>query len=155
MPPVLSADPTPADFLQVSGDASLIPAGRYMLDGRRVSCGAAPTILYPRLNDYAEAFPKFIVVRPDLMAKPPTTVKLWIYYHECGHVMRGSDTNVADCYGIERGVRGGWLTAQGMDQICDFIRPGIADATHLSGAKRCELMRACYAKTTQVSALRH
>jgi hypothetical protein len=80
--------------------------GRYALDGQRVTCGAAPTVLYPNLNDYAESFPKFIVVRPDLMAKPATPVKLWIYYHECGHVMRGPDTNVADCYGIERRARG-------------------------------------------------
>jgi hypothetical protein len=145
------------------GGASIVPAGQYALDGQRVSCGAAPTILYPRLNDYAESFPKFIVVRPDLMAKPATPVKLWIYYHECGLVTLGPPENTADlrahenradCMGIQRGVREGWLTARAMDEICDFIRPGIADATHLAGAKRCELMRACYAKATQASALR-
>lgn len=120
-----TSDPTPAAFVQaVGGSAFIVPAGQYTLDGQRVSCGAAPTVLYPRLNDYAESFPKLIVVRPDLMAKPPTPVKLWIYYHECGLVTPGPTENTADlmahenkadCMGIQKGVREGWLTAQVMD----------------------------------------
>jgi hypothetical protein len=117
-PSLLSSDPTPTDFLRIAGDdTSLVAAGRYTIGGKSVSCGTAPTVLYPRLNDYAESFPKFIVVRPDLMAKAATPVKLWIYYHECGHVMRGPDGNAADCYGVQRGVKEGWLTTHGMDQI--------------------------------------
>ena len=142
-----SADPTPQAYVgQFGGDATIVPAGDYTLDGRKVACGGVPTVLDPHLNDYAASFPKFIIVRPDLMKKPATAVKLWIYYHECGHVVLGPDTNAADCYGIQRGVREGWLTARAMDQICEFIKPGVADAAHLAGPQRCALMRACFAK---------
>jgi hypothetical protein len=127
------------------GNASVVPAGQYELDGQHLTCGSTPTVLDRRLNDYAAAYPKFIIVRPALMARPATPVKLWIYYHECGHVVRGPDTNAADCYGIERGAREGWLTAATLDEVCDFIQPGEADATHLAGRRRCELMRDCYA----------
>jgi hypothetical protein len=155
VPETLSPDPTPEAYAAfVGGHATVTPADRYVLDGQHVTCGTAPTVLDPQLNDYAMSFPKFIIVRPDMMAKPATPVKLWIYYHECGHVVRGPDTNAADCYGIERGVREGWFTAQAMDQVCDFIRPGIADASHLSGTERCDLMRACYANATRGSASR-
>jgi hypothetical protein len=148
-PMPLPSDPTPEAYVARAADKpTLVAAGQYALDGRRLTCGATPTVLDPRLNDYAAAYPKFIIVRPALMARPTTPVKLWIYYHECGHIVRGPDTDAADCYGVERGVHEGWLTAAGLDQICAFIRPGHADATHRAGPRRCELMRACYKTAT-------
>ena len=160
-PATLSANPTAEAYAAFAGGgATVVPAGQYRLDGRHVACGDASTVLDPHFNDYAASFPKFIIVRPELMAKPATPVKLWIYYHECGLVILGPTANTpdlmthenkADCMGIQKGVREGWLTAQAMDQVCDFIRPGIADATHLAGIQRCQLMRGCYAKAVKTT----
>jgi hypothetical protein len=145
VPVPLPPDPTPEAYIASEvGSPTLVAAGEYVLDGHVLTCNGAPTVLDSRLNDYAAAYPKFIIVRPALMERPTTPVKLWIYYHECGHVMRGPDTDAADCYGIERGVHEGWLTAAGLDEICAFIQPGAADATHRAGPRRCELMRACF-----------
>jgi len=128
------------------GDASIIPTGQYALDGRHVTCGTAPTVLDPYLHDYAMSYPKFIVLRPDRMAKPATQVKLWIYFHECGHVLQGPDESNADCFAVTKGAQDGWLKADGLDQICAFISAAQPDSTHFAGSDRCLAMRACYAK---------
>ena len=108
----------------------------------------------PHLDDYASSFPKFIVVRPDLMAKPPTTVKLWIYYHECGHEFIGPDESKADCFSVSQGVKEGWLNPSGVDEICTFISAAHRDATHFAGPQRCTAIRTCYAKASRVDASR-
>jgi hypothetical protein len=82
------------------------------------------------------------------MAKSPTTVKLWIYYHECGHIVGGPDESKADCFAINKGVQQGWLKGDGLNQICTFITAAKADATHFGGADRCSALRACYAGAT-------
>jgi len=131
-----------------------VPAGQYTLDGRPVACKSLQSVLNPHLDDYAQAFPKFIVVRPDMMAKPPTVVKLWIYYHECGHEFIGPDESKADCYSVTQGVKQGWLDPSGVDDVCNFISVAQPDAAHLAGPQRCLAIRACYAKATHANALR-
>ncbi len=146
-PTALPADPTPEAYAAYFGHgATIVPAGQYALDDRPVACKSLPTVLDPHLNDYAASFPQFIVLRPDMMAKPSTAVKLWIYYHECGHEHLGAEENKADCYSVTRGAREGWLKPDGLDQICNFIAVAQPDAAHPAGPQRCELMRACYAK---------
>jgi hypothetical protein len=155
MPESLSSDPTPEAYAAFVGlRATLIPPGQYTLDDRHVDCKSLPTVLNPHLDDYAAEFPKFIVVRPDMMAKPPTAVKLWIYYHECGHEFIGPDESNADCYSVTQGVKEGWLGASGLDDVCNFISAAKQDATHFVGSDRCLAMRACYAKATHVSTVR-
>lgn len=144
-----AADPAPADYIRRSGDAALIPNGHLALDGHAEVCGQSVTVLDPRLNDYAAAFPRFIVLNPSLFAKVATPVKLWIYGHECGHVSGLRDEAQADCFGVVRGLREGWLTPQGLDQICAFIGIAQPDAAHFAGPERCALMRACYAKNAK------
>ena len=100
------------------------------------------------------SFPKFIVVRPDMMAKPPTTVKLWIYYHECGHEFIGPDESNADCFSVTQGANEGWLGPRGLDEICSFIGAAQQDATHFAGPQRCTAIRACYAKALRVNTSR-
>jgi hypothetical protein len=148
----LSADPTPEAYVAFAGTgATLAPAGQYALDGRNVSCKSLPTVLDPHLDDYAASFPKLIVVRPDMMAKPPTAVKLWIYYHECGHEFIGPDETKADCYSVTQGVKEGWLDSRGLDDVCNFISAAQQDSTHFAGPQRCLAIRACYAKATQAN----
>jgi hypothetical protein len=160
----LLPDPTPEAYIAASGGrATLVPAGQYVLAGRHMNCAGRPTILDPGLNDYAAAYPKFIIVNSPLLDKAATPVKLWTYEHECGHVLHGwnlerganqTDTAKADCYGIEKGRREGWLTPKGLDQICAFIKPGQPDLMHRSGSERCAAMRACYAKSTRSASRR-
>ncbi len=160
----LPPDPTPQAYIAASqGRATLVPAGQYVLAGRHMACAGRPTILDTRLNDYAAAYPKFIVVNPPLLDRTSAPVKLWTYEHECGHVVHGwdlskganqADTERADCYGIEKGRREGWLTPQGLGQICDFIKPGRLDQMHRSGPERCAAMRKCYADAARSASRR-
>lgn len=141
-----TAGPTPEEYLSRSGDsAKLVPPGQLELDGRKVACGHRPTVLDEKLDDYGAAYPGFLILNPKLMAKVPNVVKLWIYAHECGHQYRGPDEETADCFAVQRGRRYGWLTPEGLEEVCRFIAPAKGDTMHFSGSHRCEVMRRCYA----------
>jgi hypothetical protein len=134
------------EYVQNAGaGASIVPAGQLKLDGWRVGCGNRSTVLDPGLDDFGAAYPNYLILNPKMLAKVPTQVKLWIHAHECGHQFRGPDEEKADCFAVQRGRRQKWLTPEGLDQICDFIRPSRGDSAHFGGPHRCELMRKCYA----------
>jgi hypothetical protein len=135
---------TPREYVErTGGGASIVPAGKLMIDGRRMTRGQWPTVLDPGLDDYAGGFSGFAILNPRLLARVSTPVKLWIYAHECGHLNGIRDDSKADCFGVQRGRREGWLTPQGLDQVCAFISGGRADALHPSGPDRCARMRLC------------
>ncbi len=137
--------PSPSEYIaHVGGDAKLVPAGALTLDGNRMICGHRPTVLDNNLDDYAAAYPGFLIVNPKLMNRVSTPVKMWIYSHECAHQFRGPDEDTADCFAVQRGRRQGWLSEQGLDEVCTFIKPAKGDMMHLSGSHRCESMRRCY-----------
>jgi hypothetical protein len=147
----LKRNPTPQDYIERNGGgATVVPAGRLVLGGHRVSCGHWPTVLDPNLNDYAaSSYPQFIILNMRYVAKVPTAVKLWIYNHECGHKFGGPDENKADCFAVRRGSSAGWLTPHGLDQVCSFISAARPDRWHLAGPERCALMRECSEKSMQ------
>jgi len=122
----------------------IIPAGKLVIDSKPLYCGRRPTVLDSKLDDYGAAFPGFLILNPRLLARVSTPVKLWIYAHECGHQFRGPDEAKADCFAVQRGRRQGWLTSEGVEQVCQFIRPAQGSMMHLTGSQRCELMRHCY-----------
>jgi hypothetical protein len=131
---------------EVGGDAKILPAGQLTIDGRKVICGRRPTVLNSKLDDYGSAYPGFVILNPKYMATiKSTAVKLWIHAHECGHQFRGPDEETADCFAVQRGRREGWLTPQGLDEVCAFMASAKASDMHLAGPKRCEAMKACYA----------
>jgi hypothetical protein len=142
----LLPNPTPEMYVANNqGGSKVVPNGRLSLDGQPFVCGNFPTVLDPLLNDYAAApYKGFIILNPKLMPKVATPVKLWIFHHECGHALGIKDETKADCFSAQRGRRAGWLTPGGLDQVCDFISAGKADAAHASGPERCAAMRACY-----------
>ena len=146
----LKRNPTPQDYVERNGGgASIVPAGQLVLDGHRVSCGTWATVLDPNLNDYAAApYPQFVILNMRYVDRVPTAVKLWIFSHECGHLFGGPDENKADCFAIRRGIADGWLTPQGLDQVCGFISSARPDALHFSGPDRCNLMRKCFAQNS-------
>src|SRR5438552_3114370 len=43
------------------------------------------------------------------------------------------------------GRRQGWLTPEGLEDVCAFMAPAKADGAHFTGAKRCLAMKECYA----------
>jgi hypothetical protein len=138
--------PTPEEYLARSGPAAkLVPSGDLELDGRKLVCGRRPTVLDEKLDDYGAAYPGFLILNPKLMSKVSTPVKLWIHAHECGHQYRGPDEETADCFAVQRGRRQGWLTPEGLEEVCRFISPAKGDAMHFSGSHRCDVMRRCYA----------
>ncbi len=140
-----SAPPTPEEYAAHVGGATIVPSGDLWLDGRKVTCGHRPTVLDNTLDDYGAAYPGFLILNPRLMNKVSTAVKLWIHAHECGHQFRGPDEETADCFAVQRGRRQGWLTEQGLDEVCAFISPAKGDSMHFSGSYRCSQMRKCYA----------
>lgn len=142
---VAQAGPTPEEYIaHVGGDAQLKAAGELKIDGRKVQCGKRPTVLDNQLDDYGAAYPGFLILNPKLLNKVSTPVKLWIHAHECGHQFRGPDEDLADCFAVQRGRRQGWLTPEGLEEVCRFISPAKADSMHFSGSQRCESMRRCY-----------
>jgi hypothetical protein len=131
----------------VGSDARIVPVGQLVLDGNSVICGQRVTVLNSKLDDYAAAFPGFLILNPTLLANVSSTpVKLWIYSHECGHQFRGPDEQTADCFAVQRGRREKWLTPQGLEEVCRFISPAKGDSMHFKGPQRCEAMRRCYAE---------
>ena len=144
-PPVAPKSPTPEQYIaHVGGGAELVAAGELKIDGQKLLCGQRPTVLDPALDDYAAAYPGFIILNPTLIAKVSMPVKQWIYAQSCGYQFRGPDPKIADCFAAQRGRRQGWLTVDGLEEVCRFIAPARGDKDHLSGPKRCELMRECF-----------
>jgi hypothetical protein len=143
--PAHSQQQKAADYSAAVG-GTLVPAGRTVIDGRPMSCGAAPTVLDPQLRDFGESYPGFLVLNPNLVAGVSTSVKLWIYSHECAHQTVGRNEGRADCVAVQRGRREGWLSTAGLAQVCELMRRSPGDSTHFAGPERCALMQQCYAR---------
>jgi hypothetical protein len=145
---VLAPNPTPEMYVANNkGGSSIVPNGQLRFDGVSFSCGSFPTVEDPLLGDYAAApYKGFLIINPTVFTKVPTTVKLWIYQHECAHASGIPDETKADCFSVTKLRRQGLLSRQGLEQVCEFISAGQADAAHPSGPARCEAIRACYGK---------
>jgi hypothetical protein len=140
------AGPTAEEYAtHVGGGAQIVNSGDLRLDGQKALCGQRPTVLDSQLDDYGAAYPGFLILNPKLMNKVTTPVKRWIHAHECGHQFRGPDEETADCFAVQRGRRQGWLTADGLEEVCNFIAPAKGDSMHFAGSHRCEQMRRCFA----------
>ena len=138
--------PTPEEYAANLGSgAKLLQPGEFMLDGRPQRCGQRPVVVDDQLDDYGAAYPGFLIMNSRLLDRVSTPVKQWIFAHECGHQFRGPDEETADCFAVQRGRRYGWLTTEGLDEVCNFISPAKGDSMHFSGSYRCDQMRKCFA----------
>jgi hypothetical protein len=145
----VQAGPTPEEYAaHVGGNAHIVPSGELKLDGHKMVCGKRPTVMDDQLDDYGAAYPGFLILNPKLLSRVSTPVKMWIHAHECGHQFRGPDEETADCFAVQRGRRQGWLTPEGLEEVCKFIAPAKGDSMHFQGSHRCEAMRVCYADPT-------
>lgn len=141
-----NATPTPEEYAShVGPEAQLLQPGEFVLDGRKQVCGQRPIVIDNQLDDYGAAYPGFLIMNTRLLDKVSSPVKQWIFAHECGHQFRGPDEETADCFAVQRGRRYGWLTADGVEEICSFIAPAKGDSMHFAGSHRCEYMRKCFA----------
>lgn len=138
------AGPTPQEYMARQSAASFVPAGALEFDGRPFSCGALPTVLNPRFEDYAAAFFGFLIVNPERFQTLPMTVKRFAHAHECGHQSVGYSEIAADCYAARLGKKEGWLDSKAMDEVCGFFISSKGSALHLPGPQRCEAIRRCH-----------
>jgi hypothetical protein len=137
--------PSLDQYMKEAGpDAKLVEHGALKIDGKGVNCGKRPTVMNSNFDSWGGAFPGFVILNTKKIEGLSTEVKLYIYSHECGHQFVGADETQADLFAIRRGVKWGWLDAQGMDDICTFISQLKGDAVHPPGPERCETMRKYY-----------
>ena len=89
----------------------LVPAGRLVIEGRRLSCGGTKTLL----SDFQGFAVSSTVIMLNMQALKdlPRQVQWLIYYHECGHILLGPSETAADCYAVKRARREGWLERAG------------------------------------------
>ena len=140
-----AAGPTVEQYLKQIGPAGKeVPHGQLKIDGKSVNCGKRPTVLNPNFDSWGGAFPGFLILNTKKIKGLSTQVKLYIYSHECGHQFIGADESKADLFAIRRGVKWGWLDAQGLEEICIFISKLKGDGVHPAGTKRCDTMRSYY-----------
>jgi hypothetical protein len=136
---------------QIGPDGQVVAHGQLKIDGRAVNCGKRPTVLNPNFDSWGGAFPGFVILNNKKINGLSTQVKLYVYSHECGHQFEGADETKADLFAIRRGVKWGWLDAQGMEDICTFISQLKGDSVHPPGPKRCETMRKYYRQLVEGS----
>lgn len=133
------------DYLKEAGSrARLVAPGELKIDGHRMLCGKRPTVIDPEFASWGGAYPGYLILNPKRMADLNTTVKLFIYAHECGHQFIGRDEQAADCFAVKRGRRYGWLSENGLENICTFMKNLKGDWDHSDGTDRCERMKICY-----------
>jgi hypothetical protein len=143
--PAAITGPSIDQYMSSQQGSRKVAQGKMTLDGRAVSCGARPTVIDAKLDSWGGSYPGYLILNPNRLRGLTTQVKLYVYYHECGHQFVGATETGADCFSIRRGVAHGWLNDEGMSQICDFISQLKGDGVHPPGPQRCVLMRQCYA----------
>lgn len=143
--PLTYAGPTVAQYVTGAGrKAKIVPPGRLVLAGRRMTCGRRPTVLDPNFVDYGGAYPGFLILNMKKIRRLPRAVQHYVFAHECGHQFRGPNEEAADCFAVKRGRRQGWLSGVGLNQICKFMAPLRGDTMHAPGSARCLQMRQCF-----------
>ena len=122
----------------------LVPAGRLVISGRRLSCGNTQTLL----RDFEGFAVSSTVIMLNMQALNdlPRQVQWLIYYHECGHILLGPSETSADCYAVKRARREGWLNDQGLDDVCAVFNIAGHGPVHPDPETRCNQLRQCFAK---------
>ncbi len=122
----------------------LVPAGRLVIAGRRLSCGSTQTLL--RDFEGFAASSTVIMLNMQALGDLPRQVQWLIYYHECGHILYGPSENAADCYAMRRARREGWLNDQALNDICAVFNIAGHGPVHPDPNERCNQLRQCFAK---------
>jgi hypothetical protein len=128
----------------------VVPPGRLVIAGRRLSCGGTQTLL----RDFEGFAVSSTVIMLNMQALNPLPrqVQWLIYYHECGHILYGTDENSADCYAVRRARREGWLNDQALEDICAVFNIAGHGPVHPDPEERCNQLRQCFVKKGGVTA---
>jgi len=134
---------------QSPSPVSLQRDGAITMAGRALKCGAVRNVLDSRLPNLGIASPGLLVMNPRLLTRQPQTVRLFVFYHECGHHHVGGNELKADCWAVGEGVREGWLDHKGLTQVCASFNDAPPTPTHPSGRARCGNLDRCFASASQ------
>jgi hypothetical protein len=119
--------------------------GTLLIAGRSLRCGRNRNVLDRSLPNLGLAAPGVLVFNPRELNRWSDIVRLFVYHHECGHHNVGGSELGADCWAVKQGVRDGWLTRDGLAQVCHSFGNGPGTSTHPSGARRCASLNRCFA----------
>jgi hypothetical protein len=134
---------------QPAAPVSLQRDGAITMAGRTLKCGSVRNVLDNRLPNLGIASPGVLIMNPRLLTKQPQTVRLFVFFHECGHHHVGGNELRADCWAVGEGVREGWLDRQGLAQVCTSFGDAPPTPTHPSGRQRCGNLDRCFAAATE------
>ncbi len=130
----------------VQAQMRAFPPGTFRIDRFPVACGRNITVLNPQLRDAGmNDLQGHIYLNPTVVDGLPTSLKFFIYAHECGHSMVGPNESAADCWAIQAGKEQGWFTAQNFPALIQFFANNPGDWTHAPGPVRLRRMAACFA----------
>ena len=146
----LPGDAVAAEPARLAADGSLVIAGKHL------RCQNVRARLDRKLpNPGAAAIgQRLLLINPVQIARMPETVQVFVFYHECGHHNAGASELGADCWAVERGVEGGWLDRQGLNDVCRSFGDAPETPTHPSGKRRCAHLDRCYAAAEVLSRAR-
>src|SRR5262245_56992398 len=136
-------------WAQSASPVSLQRDGAITMAGRALKCGSVRNVLDNRLPNLGIASPGVLVMNPRLLTRQPQTVRLFVFYHECGHHHVGGNELKADCWAVGEGVREGWLDRTGLTQVCASFNDAPPTPTHPSGRARCGNLDRCFASAAQ------
>jgi hypothetical protein len=134
---------------QSAAPVSLQRDGAITMAGRALKCGSVRNVLDNRLPNLGIASPGVLIMNPRLLTRQPQTVRLFVFYHECGHHHVGGNELKADCWAVGEGVREGWLDRKGLTQVCASFNDAPPTPTHPSGRARCGNLDRCFASAAQ------
>lgn len=129
-----------------SGVPKLQRDGSITMAGRSLRCGGARNVLDGRLPSEGAAAPGVLIINPRLINRMPQTVRLFVFYHECGHHHVGGSELRADSWAVMRGVAEGWLDRAGLRQVCRSFGNMPATPTHPSARSRCRNLDRTFAR---------
>jgi len=138
-----------ASAQSAASPVSLQRDGAITMAGRALKCGSVRNVLDSRLPNLGIASPGVLVMNPRLLTRQPQTVRLFVFYHECGHHHVGGNELKADCWAVGEGVREGWLDRKGLTQVCASFNDAPPTPTHPSGQARCGNLDRCFASASQ------
>jgi hypothetical protein len=130
--------------------AQTFPPGNFSIDGIPVSCNGVWTILDANLNDAGHAYPAMngnppvIVLNPNVVGNMPTSAKMFVYAHECGHHIVGLNEGNADCWAVKTGKQQGWFSEDDMQFLVNQFAWSPGDWTHAPGQIRLQNIWQCF-----------
>lgn len=127
-----------------SANAQIYPPGGFAIDGIPVVCGSLPTIVTTNIPDGAMNNGQAILMNPMVLGRLPTVLKLYVYAHECGHAVVGSNEVGADCWAIRTGRDQGWFPPDAFGLLIEFFRNNPGSLRHPPGPVRVQNMMQCY-----------